>query len=439
MLLPSSARSLLSRWRHSVFLRQVTAAASGTALAQAIALAFTPLLTRLYGPEAMGLLGIFNAVVASLAAVAALSYPLAIVLPTAVSDAAALARLSLWIGVAMAAAAATVLALWGPVLLDAVDAGALTPWAWLIPLAMLVAVGTQVMSQWISRLQIFAFGARTAVTVALCANGLKTALGVLQPVAASLILSGLAGTLAGTMLAWRRLTQHGGASQAAPSRWHDLRRVAWQHRDFALLRMPQDSLNAVSQAAPLMWLAATYGAASAGHYSLAVLALGAPVALIGQSVGTVFYPRVTTQVRTGGDVAGDIWRTTRTLALVAVAPFVLLMLVGPLLFAWLFGDAWRQAGEYARWLAPWLFLQLVNKPAVAAIPALRLQGGLLLYEVASTGIKLLALWAGWQLALGDVASIGLFSAAGCVAYLWLIGWVLVRARRRPPGTPHLPS
>lgn len=416
----------------------MAAAATGTAVAQAITLAFTPLLTRLYGPEAMGLLGVFNAVVASLAALSALSYPLAIVLPSAAADAAALARLSLGLGLATATATAVVLALWGPALLDAVNAGELVPWALLIPLAMAVGVGSQVLSQWVARQQAFAFGARAAVAVSLCANGLKAVFGVLLPVAPALILSGLAGTLAGTVMAWRQWRRHGGPPASAPPRWPDLRRVAAQHRDFALLRTPQDSLNAVSQAAPLVWLAAAYGTAAAGHYTLAALALGAPVTLLGQSVGSVFYPRVTALVRAGGDVAGEIWRTTRSLALLAAGPFVLLVLAGPAVFTLLFGEAWRPAGEYARWLAPWLFLQLVNKPAVAAIPALRLQGGLLVYELASTGSKLLALWAGWRLALGDVASVALFSAAGCLAYLWLIGWVLVRARRLPAADAHSP-
>jgi hypothetical protein len=165
------------------------------------------------------------------------------------------------------------------------------------------------------------------------------------------------------------------------------------------------------KAAPLMVLAAAYGAGAAGQYTLAAMALGAPVGLLGQSVGTVFYPRVTALVQARANVAAEIWRTTRGLAMVAAGPFLLLAVAGPALFALLFGEAWRTAGEYARWLSPWLFLQLVNKPAVAAIPALRLQGGLLVYEVASTGSKLLALWAGWKLALGDVGSVALFSLA----------------------------
>jgi O-antigen/teichoic acid export membrane protein len=176
-------------WRRSAFLGHVVTAASGTALAQALTLAFTPLITRLYGPEAMGLLGVFTAVVGSLAALSALSYPLAIVLPAPAGEAVVLVRLSLLLGLLTALAAAAVLALWGPALLLALNAGEIAPWAMLIPVAMLVGVCSQVMSHWLARHQAFAFGARFAVLASLLANGLKAIFGWLQPVAAALILA----------------------------------------------------------------------------------------------------------------------------------------------------------------------------------------------------------------------------------------------------------
>ena len=49
--------------------------------------------------------------------------------------------------------------------------------------------------------------------------------------------------------------------------------------------------------------------------------------------------------------------------------------------------AWRSA----RWFARWLFLQHLNRPAVAAVPVLESQCGLLLYEVFSIGSKIAAL------------------------------------------------
>src|SRR5690606_19830586 len=46
----------------SKFVRNVAIVATGTAGAQAITMAFAPVITRLYGPEAFGLLGTFMAI-----------------------------------------------------------------------------------------------------------------------------------------------------------------------------------------------------------------------------------------------------------------------------------------------------------------------------------------------------------------------------------------
>jgi IS5 family transposase len=71
----------------------VAVVASGTAGAQAITMGFSPVITRLYGPEAFGLLGVFMAMVQVLVPAAALTYPIAIVLPKEDRDARVLARL----------------------------------------------------------------------------------------------------------------------------------------------------------------------------------------------------------------------------------------------------------------------------------------------------------------------------------------------------------
>src|SRR5690554_5153465 len=97
-----SLKAALARLRRSRFFRDVVAVASGTIAAQAIAFAISPFVTRLYGPEAFGQLGVFNSTVSLLAPAAALTYPIAIVLPKRDSDALQLVRLSLAVALAVA-------------------------------------------------------------------------------------------------------------------------------------------------------------------------------------------------------------------------------------------------------------------------------------------------------------------------------------------------
>src|SRR5699024_3409882 len=77
------------------FVRNVIIIATGTAGAQAISVVLSPIITRMYGPEAFGVMGTFTAMTRIIIPVAALAYPIAIVLPKNNQDAKGLIRLSL--------------------------------------------------------------------------------------------------------------------------------------------------------------------------------------------------------------------------------------------------------------------------------------------------------------------------------------------------------
>jgi O-antigen/teichoic acid export membrane protein len=209
--------------------------------------------------------------------------------------------------------------------------------------------------------------------------------------------------------------------------------LARRHRDFPLYRTPQNLLNALSAGLPVALLAGYFGSAAAGYYAVASTVLVIPAGLIGASVMQVFYPRVTQAIQGGENTRALVKKATLGLALVGALPFVVICLAGPTLFGFVFGAQWHKAGIYAQWLSPWLFLQYINKPAVAAVPALGLQGRLLIYELFSTGSKVLALYLGFVTFGSDVLAIALFSVVGNVAYVWLILWVIAQCGTGGPA------
>src|SRR5699024_3494348 len=77
------------------FVRNVIIVASGTAGAQAITMLFSPIITRMYGPEAFGVMGTFSAMINIIIPVAALTYPIAIVLPKKHKEAKTIMKLSM--------------------------------------------------------------------------------------------------------------------------------------------------------------------------------------------------------------------------------------------------------------------------------------------------------------------------------------------------------
>ncbi len=394
-------------------------------------LGFAPIITRLYGPENYGIFGIFGSVVGVLSTIAALGYPTAIVLPKDECDARGIARLSLYIGVGMSALAAAALSLFGGDLLRLLNAEVIGAYLYLIPVAMLFSVMAAVLAQWLIRSKEFKLTAKYRVLTAFMLSSIKAGMGLVYPTAMTLVVTNIIGGLFGTAVTFWGWLQLIGKKPGKPPPVRQavsLRKLAVRYRDFPLLRTPQNLINSLSQSLPLLMLGAYFGASSAGQYSIAIAVLAVPASLIGGSVMSVFYPRITEAIHKGENARALIIKGTLGMALTGALPYLVIIIMGPLLFGFVFGEEWRTAGEYAQWLSPWLFLQYVNKPAVSAIPALRLQGGLLIYELFSTGTKIFGLWLGFVIFNSAVTAIALFSMFGVVAYLWLILWVIKHSR-----------
>ena len=148
-------KGFINRTWKSRFVRNVAVVASGTAGAQAITIAFAPIITRLYGPEAFGILGTFMAIVAVITPIAALSYPIAIVLPKEDSDAKGIARLSAYIALGVAALTALVLLIAGDHIVNLLQVQEISSYIWLLPLVILFAAWLQINEQWVIRKKLF--------------------------------------------------------------------------------------------------------------------------------------------------------------------------------------------------------------------------------------------------------------------------------------------
>jgi O-antigen/teichoic acid export membrane protein len=423
-------RELKHRIERSRFARNVAIVATGTAGAQAITMAFAPLITRLYGPEAFGVMGAFMAMVSIAAPLAALSYPIAIVLPENDQDALGLAKLSLLIGISMAAAALLIIFFLHEPILALLNVQVLGSFIFLIPAAMLFSAGVAVMQQWVIRKKLFRIKAKIAVANAFLVNIAKTGMGLVNPIAAILVVLSVLGTLLhGLMLlgSVRRVDRMFSLKrfQSTP-----LRKLAMRHKDFPLYRTPQVALNSSSMALPVLILASVSGPASAGFYTLSKTVLGLPVALIGQSVADVFYPRINEAVVAGENAGKLIAKATIALGLIGLIPFATVIAFGPQLFSFVFGHDWTTAGEYARWLALWIFATFISRPSVAAIPVLGLQGVLLVYEVISVTLRVATLFGGFLLFESDITAIALFSLSGVLINMGFLLFTLYSARAR---------
>jgi O-antigen/teichoic acid export membrane protein len=420
-------RQHAQRLRGSRFLRNVVAVATGVAAAQAISLTFTPFLTRLYGPEGFGALAAFTAMVNIIMPLSTLGFANAIVMPDSEESAKAVARLSLFCAALIAPLALAFVWLFQPQLADWTGLQATPNFLYLIPLSLFLGALMSVANQAAIREGLFKAKAGSHVLSTLLVNIGKLTGGLLAPTGLLLIVITVLGNALNYSMLLARVPRKGAFQVRSWFGTAGIRNAASQQLDFALYRMPQSVINAASFGLPVILLTALFGPATAGQYSLTTLILGAPIMLLGQSVSDVFFPKVTDAVRKDPSVATPLLkRATAGMAVVAIVPFGLIAAAGDVIFPFLFGSQWQRAGEFSHWVAIWMASVLATRPAVAAMPVLRLQRALLVYEILITGARVGALVLTARVG-NDIAAVAAFALVNVIGYLLLLGLVLTRA------------
>ncbi|MEH6387415.1 MULTISPECIES: lipopolysaccharide biosynthesis protein [Pseudomonas] len=426
---------LLRQQMRSKLLRNILTVVSGTAGAQMLTMLFMPVITRLYGPESYGVLGVFMGVVMMIVPAAALSYPMAIVLPKSNTDAGAVVRLSLLIAVGMAALSAVLLYGFGAPLVAKMGVEEITPFLMLLPLTMFFGAALEIAQQWLIRHQLFRITAKVAIAHSLLHNLIRSAAGWIHASAAVLVFTTALGPLLHALMLLfgiRRGSKTGGDDDSAGKQTgvDQTLAVARRYSDFPLFRAPQMFINTVSQNLPTLVLAAYFGPAAAGYFTLCKQALSMPTHLIGKSVADVYYPKITQAIHRQEPITAMLMKAVAGLAIVGLVPFGIVFFFGPWMFALVFGSAWESAGEFARWLALAEYAIFISRPCTVAFPALSMQRLSLVFEIVSTALRIGALFIGAALLEDSLSTVIAFTFASIAIYLCLIALTAVESRRR---------
>ncbi|MGE7689352.1 lipopolysaccharide biosynthesis protein [Lysinibacillus sp. NPDC097214] len=395
------------------FVRNIIILASGTAAAQAISILLSPIITRLYGPEAYGLMGTFMAIVAILTPIAALTYPIAIVLPKTDAEAKGLIHLSLTISVIIAGTISVILLVFNQTIIDLFQLSEIRSFLYLIPITILCAGILQVAEQWLIRKKQFKISARVTFLQALLSQGSIVSIGLFYPMASILVIiqSLREGLRAFLMFLFMKKTD-GNPLVKVENKKFSKKILLKKYNDFPLFRAPEVFLNALSQSLPILMLTSFFGPASAGFYSISKTVLNVPTQLIGKSVGDVFYPRIAEAANNNEDLPKLIKKATISLAIIGIVPFGIVIMVGPWLFSNVFGPDWLSAGEYARWIALWSFFAFINQPSVRTLPVLSEQVFQLKYTVFMLLTRIIMLGIGYYVFSSDELAIALFGISG---------------------------
>ena len=421
----------INKLTKSSFVKNVAVMATGAAGAQAVTMALSPIITRLYGPEAFGILGTFTALTRVIIPIAALTYPIAIVLPKSDKNAKGIVKLSLLTTFMTAFLTTIILLFFNNTVVNLFQLEEIAPYLYLIPLVIIFAGLMQITEQWLIRTNQFAINAKVNFLQSVIINGSKVGIGFIYPVAVVLVLLQVVanGLRAFMMILFAKKSSYQSKDDEKENKL-SIKELAKKHYDFPLYRAPEELFSSISQNLPVLLLTSFFGPASAGFYNIGRTVLGLPSRLIGQSIGDVFYPRVSEAANNKENVTHLIKKATFALLGLGVIPFGLIIAFGPFLFEFVFGEGWDVAGEYARWIALSSYSTFINKPSVRSMPVLSAQGFHFFYSIIKFIVRSSALILGFVLFNSDIVAVALFGITSALLNIILILITLRMSKRR---------
>lgn len=424
-------RALTSKWfPPGSVARSLSVLAGGTAASQALAVAVTPILTRIYHAEDFGYLQIYLSVVMLGSLAVTLRYDLAVLLPEQ-EEMAASTVAAAFCGIVLMTTIVT-LATWLVYVHNLLpsNAAGLRSCLWVIPLAVCGAGVYQVLSSWALRLRDYTKVAKTRLTQAVGQLGTQLGVGLLHASPLGLLLGDAVGRAGGSLTLARLLRNRS---------WHAFRSISWRsiwkaahrYRRFPLVSSWSSLLNMGGYSVPPLLLAGIYGAKVLGWFSLGYRVLGAPTLLVGLAVSQVYSVEAAAFSSSDPKALHTLFlRSIKRLALLGAIPFLLFFTFSPAIFAIAFGESWREAGMYARLLAPMHYIAFISWPLTQTLNVLEQQFWQLSWDASRILLTCGSLWIAFHLGASARVAIGAFAAAMFLTYAFHLALCEFAIRKR---------
>lgn len=412
--------------------RSMMKVGGATVIAQAVGLAVIPILSRVFDETAFGTFGLFFNIVTLTGVVSTLGLHEAVLAPHRRADALAL----LGAGVAANTVMSLVIALvvfglisggaFGLGMLPLWSAGLVVPTLWLIGMSMILQI-------WTVRKQAVNALAAASLAQGIGRAGTQAALG--------LALGGgwlglLAGEIVGRALAVGAMGRRSWSDLKLAARMTPRRMVAAvaRYRDFPLWRTPSHLANNLAATMPLFLMASVFAPPTVGQFAFMMMLVAAPIGLIFRAVGDVFLGEFGARFRRDpGSARRLLFQMMSVLAAVFVPAGLLLVVIGGPLFAFAFGDNWREAGLMASAYVPVLIGNLVVAPLGGALNVVRRPSYKLIVDIAGIALQAVGFAVARLMDLNAVDTAWMIFGGYGAAYLVYFGLILFAVWR--PGRP----
>lgn len=331
---------------------------TGTTIAQAIPIAISPILTRIYTPEDFGMFALYISIASIIAAIATGRYELAIMLPRKDENAANLVVLSIGIALIVSLVSFIIVFLFNERITNFLGNREISNWLYFIPMTVLFTGIYQSFNYWSNRKKRFRRLAINRITRSSVTSTVNIGMGF-GGLGGGLILGNVLGLGIATGTLGRKV-------------WHEIAKFTGQinkikmlvlmrkYRKMPMLNVPNALVDSFRLFGINILIAKMFSSTILGQFSLGWKMVQSPMLIIGGSLSQVFFERISKVKKSDLNAIAKLFLLKASL--VGFPIFTIIFIFAPDIFSFVFGQNWILAGQVASIISPWLFLNFLTSP-----------------------------------------------------------------------------
>jgi O-antigen/teichoic acid export membrane protein len=333
----------------SEFNRNVLTLMTGTTIAQAIPIAITPILTRIYTPEDFGVFALFMAIASIFGTIVNGRYELAIMLPQKDEDAINIFALGFIIAFVISLILLILVLVFNNYFVNLLGNKEIGVWLFFIPITVFLVGLWKLLNCFNIRKKQYKDIAKATIIKTIVLSTVQLSIG--------LIKSGVTGLISGQIIsqlfANTKLLSNIIKDKALISKISKVKIIslAKKYQDFPKHNAPAALSDSAALELPSILLPKLFGMAMSGYFFLAHKMIAIPSALIGKSIEGVFFQEMSAKKNMRFKCWPFFIKTVKHLFFIGLPISFFIALFGPYLFQIVFGDQWKVSGEIAPYLA----------------------------------------------------------------------------------------
>ena len=234
-------------------------------------------------------------------------------------------------------------------------------WLYIVPLLTLLNGIVAILLVWANRNALYKKIAFQRFLQVLIPTILQISIGFFYASASVIIISQIIGILCSTLLLLNMFKEK---LLSLVFNKPAFGRMIKQNKALILGSLPADVINNFSNQLPVFFLKkfALNGNAAVGYFNMGNRLFSLPISFLTSSITEIFRQKASKQYHEEGSCRPLLIKTSLTLFLISILPFLVGMAFAPDIFAFVFGEKWRPAGDYARLIGVLFFFKTIVSP-----------------------------------------------------------------------------